>query len=249
MLEKIDMNSLLKTAKKAGEETLKIYEKEFDVNYKDDNSPLTKADLASNEIICSFLEKNYPDIPIISEENKNIPYEIRKNWEYCWLIDPLDGTKEFIKRNGEFTINIALIHKQIPVLGIVYAPVLDEIYYAKKGEGAFKNETPLPIPQLRDTFKVVVSRSHLSDETKELIKELKTDKPIETVSKGSALKFCLMAEGSADLYPRLGPTMEWDTAAGDAICREVGRKTLVYETRKPLLYNKENLLNPHFIVY
>ncbi len=249
MLKEIDMNSLIETAKKAGEAVLEIYESDFKVNYKEDDSPLTKADMRSNEIICSFLEKKYPSIPIISEENREIPYEIRKNWEFLWLIDPLDGTKEFVNRNGDFTINIALIKNREPVLGIVYAPVSKELYYAKKGEGAFKNETPIPIPQLRDTFKVVVSRSHLNSETQKLIQELNSDKPVEIVSRGSSLKFCILAEGSADFYPRLGKTMEWDTAAGDAICRECGRKVLRYDDKKPLSYNKESLVNPYFIAY
>jgi 3'(2'), 5'-bisphosphate nucleotidase len=230
---------------------MEIYTKDFFIEYKEDNSPLTQADKKANEIICSALGALYPNIPILSEENKIIDYDERKDWEYYWCIDPLDGTKEFIKRNGEFTVNIALIYKNTPVLGVVYAPVLDRMYSAKQGEGAFLNKERLPLlhvsqksdPKLR----IVASKSHLSKETQEFIDALDAKTKVQ-VSIGSSLKLCMIAEGSADIYPRLSPTMEWDTAAADAIVRESGKMSYQFDTDIPLVYNKENLLNPWFVV-
>ena len=250
MINKIDIKKIIKIAQKAGDEILRIYNREFEINYKDDKSPLTEADKKSNEIICSELQKLFPDIPILSEENKMIDYNERKNWEYYWCIDPLDGTKEFIKKNGEFTVNIGLIYKREPVLGIVYAPVIDALYYAKKNEGAYLNNNKLPLKEnnnKNEIMYVVASKSHLSEETQKFIDKLETKK-IEQISKGSSLKLCMVAEGTADIYPRLAPTMEWDTAAADAIVREAGKMTYQYENNKHLVYNKENLLNPWFIV-
>ncbi len=249
-INNIDIKEIINIAKEAGEAILDIYQQDFSVEYKDDKSPLTEADKKSNEIICGNLRKLFPDIPILSEENKEIYYDERKEWEYYWCIDPIDGTKEFIKKNGEFTINIALIHKNRPVLGVVYAPVLDDIYFAKKGEGAYKNDQKLPLkvnPDLSEKIYVVASKSHLSNETQDFIDSLDA-KEIKQVSKGSSLKLCLVAEGTADIYPRLAPTMEWDTAAADAIVRESGKMTYQYENNEPLLYNKKDLLNPWFIV-
>jgi 3'(2'), 5'-bisphosphate nucleotidase len=250
MLNKIDLKDIENIAKLAGDAIMKIYIKDFEVEYKDDKSPLTEADLKANEIICSLLKKLYPNIPIMSEENKQTEYEVRKNWEYYWCIDPIDGTKEFIKKNDEFTVNIALIHKNTPVIGVVYAPAIDEMYKAKKGEGAFKNGLKLPL-KINTTPKeklfVVASKSHLSDETQEYIDALDT-KEIVQVSKGSSLKLCMVATGEADIYPRLAPTMEWDTAAADAIVRESKKMVFQYENNLPLVYNKVNLLNPWFIV-
>ncbi|MDX9743091.1 MAG: 3'(2'),5'-bisphosphate nucleotidase CysQ, partial [Arcobacteraceae bacterium] len=203
----------------------------------------------SNEIICQELTTSYPNIPIMSEENQQIKYEIRKNWEYYWCIDPIDGTKEFIKKNDEFTVNIALIHKNIPVLGVVYAPALNEMYYAKQNEGAFKNGQKLPLQMnsnLTEKLTVVASKSHLSPQTQDFIDNIDT-KEITQVSRGSSLKLCMVAEGSADIYPRLAPTMEWDTAAADAIVRESGKMSYQYNTDKPIDYNKKNLLNPWFV--
>jgi 3'(2'), 5'-bisphosphate nucleotidase len=185
----------------------------------------------------------------MSEENQQIKYEIRKNWEYYWCIDPIDGTKEFIKKNDEFTVNIALIHKNIPVLGVVYAPALNEMYYAKQNEGAFKNGQKLPLQMnsnLTEKLTVVASKSHLSPQTQDFIDNIDT-KEITQVSRGSSLKLCMVAEGSADIYPRLAPTMEWDTAAADAIVRESGKMSYQYNTDKPIDYNKKNLLNPWFV--
>jgi len=227
MLKSIELKGIIKIAQDAGDAIMEIYEKDFTIEYKDDKSPLTEADLKANEIICSSLQKLYPMIPIMSEENKQTDYAIRKNWDYYWCIDPIDGTKEFIKKNDEFTVNIALIHKNSPVLGVVYAPAIDELYYAKKNEGAFKNGIKLPIKineNSKERLYVVASKSHLSKETQNFIDSLESEN-IEQVSKGSSLKLCMVAEGVADIYPRLAPTMEWDTAAADAIVRESKNST------------------------
>jgi len=250
VLNDIKLEQIVNIAKEAGKAIMKIYKKDFTIEYKDDKSPLTEADLKANEIICSTLEKLYPNIPIMSEENKQADYEVRKNWEYYWCIDPIDGTKEFIKKNDEFTVNIALIHKDTPVLGVVFAPAIDEMYKAKKGEGAYKNDQKLPLQinqHPEEKLHVVASKSHLSQETQEFINNLQT-KEIEQVSKGSSLKLCMVATGEADIYPRLAPTMEWDTAAADVIVREAGKMSYNQKNNEPMIYNKENLLNPYFIV-
>jgi len=269
MLKEINLEDIVAIAQKAGDAIMQIYTKDFTIEYKDDKSPLTEADTKSNEIICRELNRlnskfkiqhsTFINIPIMSEENKQTEYEVRKNWDYYWCIDPIDGTKEFIKKNDEFTVNIALIHKDTPVLGVVYAPAIDEMYKAKKGEGAFKNNQKLPLqtnPNPKEKLFVVASKSHLSPETQEFIDNLEI-KEIEQVSKGSSLKLCMVAEGKADIYPRLAPTMEWDTAAADAIVRESGKMTYQYNLtfniqhltlEDSLCYNKENLLNPWFVV-
>jgi 3'(2'), 5'-bisphosphate nucleotidase len=255
MLNNIDIQKINSIAQKAGDEIMKIYQQDFDVDYKANNSPLTKADIKSNEIITESLKDLYPEIPILSEENKQIPYKIRKNWEYFWLIDPLDGTKEFVKKNGEFTVNIALIYKNMPVLGIVYAPALNLIYYAQKDRGAFKqekNKKPQRLPIYNhihnDILKVIVSKSHYNQETKKFVDNLKNQyEKIEFINIGSSLKFCLIAEGKADIYPRLAPTMEWDTAAGQAVVEEAGGEVVKFQMKTSLKYHKENLLNPWFI--
>jgi 3'(2'), 5'-bisphosphate nucleotidase len=213
--------------------------------------PLTLADKKANDIIESGLNQLSVGFPILSEEGKEIPYEDRKHWEYFWLVDPLDGTKEFVKKNGEFTVNIALIHKDMPVIGVVYAPVLNVCYWSKQGEGAFKDgkKLPLKIGSERNTYKIVVSRSHMSDDTQEFIDAIDTEKEKELISIGSSLKICLIAEGEADIYPRLGSTMEWDTGAAHAIINESGKSLKkytdgVYRKHK---YNKECLLNRWFV--
>jgi 3'(2'), 5'-bisphosphate nucleotidase len=256
MLEKINVQDIVTLAKQAGEAIMAVYEKDFEVEFKADESPLTEADKKAHHIIEEGLlaldKQNNTKIPILSEEGKDIPYEVRKNWEYFWLVDPVDGTKEFVKKNGEFTVNIALIHKDTPVLGVVYAPALNETYWAKQSEGAFKDGHRLPLKtnQERETYKVVASRSHMSDETKVFINAIETDKEKELVSIGSSLKICLVAEGEADIYPRLAPTMEWDTGAAHAIVNEAGMQLQKYEGKvySPHLYNKENLLNGWFVV-
>jgi len=232
-----------------------VYYQDF-VDYKADNSPLTKADIKSNEIIVNDLKYLYPSIPALSEENKEIPYKIRKNWEYFWLIDPLDGTKEFVKKNGEFTVNIALIYKDTPVLGVIYAPTLEVLYYAQKDQGAFKqekNKKPQRLPIYKhhnnDILKVIVSKSHYNQKTKEFVGNLKKqyNKTIEFIRIGSSLKFCLIAEGKADIYPRLAPTMEWDIAAGQAVVEETSGEVVKHDSTETLKYNKENIKNPWFV--
>jgi 3'(2'), 5'-bisphosphate nucleotidase len=255
----IQIETIIAIAQQAGNAILEIYQSEnFSVETKADNSPLTKADKAANEVIVTALKNLYPEIPMISEENKTVPYEERKSWNRFWLVDPLDGTKEFIKRNGEFTVNIALIKNGKPIAGVVHVPVSGVTYYGAKESGAYKikngktkklNNVFIPYAE-KQNIKVVASRSHLSDETKEFVSILeKQGKKIEFVSMGSSLKFCLVAEGMADVYPRFGPTMEWDTAAAQAVAEAAGRKVLIHNSDLPLRYNKENLLNPWFIVY
>lgn len=252
----IDQEALLilaiQAAQEAGGEILKVYESgDFQAEAKGDESPLTLADKKAHEKIVSILKST--GIPILSEEGKNIPYEERKGWQHFWMVDPLDGTKEFIKRNGEFTVNIALIHKNIPVLGVVSVPVTGEIYYASEGYGAFmrkngrdhKLEKRPPVDLQQEGLRVVASRSHMNEETQAFISKLRNP---SLVSSGSSLKFMLVASGQADVYPRYAPTMEWDTAAAHAIVRETGHDVLQYGTPEPLVYNKENLLNPYFLV-
>jgi len=257
-MEKIknQLEAIQTIAIKAGEAIMNIYldpAEDFSIEQKEDNSPLTKADLAANKIICDHLEKLSPSYPIISEENKLISYDERKEYEYFWLVDPLDGTKEFIKKNGEFTVNIALIHKQKPVLGIVYVPAKDVLFYGMEGMGAYKISNNITTKVDSGFFRtdesfltIVCSRSHLNEETNAFISKFDQH---QKISKGSSLKFLILAEGQAQVYPRLAPTMEWDTAAADAILRNAGGSVIDYNTQKPLLYNKEDMLNPHFIAY
>lgn len=256
MLDKVNVLDIVTLAKQAGEAIMQVYEKDFSVEFKSDASPLTEADKeAHNLIVAGLLElgqKNGVGIPVLSEEGKGIPYSERKDWEYFWLVDPVDGTKEFIKKNGEFTVNIALIYKDEPVLGVVYAPALNVTYWAKKNQGAFKDGQKLPLKtsEQRDTYKVVASRSHMSEETKQFIETIETSKDKELVSIGSSLKICLVAEGEADIYPRLGPTMEWDTGAAHAIVNEAGMQLRKYESGSYSghVYNKRELLNDWFVV-
>jgi len=256
-MKEMDILKIIDIAKKAGDEIMVIYAQDFSVELKGDNSPLTMADQRSNAIIINALKALHPDIPIISEETKVMAYEERKNWNEYWLVDPLDGTKEFIKKNGEFTVNIALMSNGEPVLGVVYAPAKNLMWYGMKGEGSFivnedgSKRALTKGANWRDLQKVNVvgSRSHMSEETMQFVEGLKKEgKEVDFVSSGSSLKFCLVAEGKADVYPRFAPTMEWDTAAGHAVVAIAGGKVLNWETKQPLQYNKENLLNPFFIV-
>jgi len=264
----MNLNQLLKEAIKAsilaGKKILEIYNNsDFQIEYKSDNSPLTIADKSSNEIIVEILKNT--KIPILSEEGTEIPFAERNTWEYFWLIDPLDGTKEFIKRNGDFTVNIALIYKSKPILGVIYVPVSTELFFADINFGAFKTyildidnfdideiflkSDKLPYKQVRNNYLVTGSRSHLSEKTQLFISDLKIKYPdLDFVSRGSSLKICMVAEGNADIYPRFGPTMEWDTAAGQAIVIASGAEFNIAGTNNDLVYNKENLLNPDFIV-
>lgn len=261
------METLLETAIKAslsaGKRIMEIYDNEdFEVEAKSDDSPLTKADKASHEIIMEYLQKT--DIPVLSEEGKDLPYEERKGWNRLWIVDPIDGTKEFIKKNGEFTVNIALIENQQPILGVIYVPAMRELYFAAKDFGSFKlkditeftsldeiQESALKLPfQVRkETYTVVASKSHLTLETENFINEIKREKGnVSSISKGSSLKLCMVAEGLADCYPRFAPTMEWDTAAGQAICTYAGKTVIDYDTKEQMLYNRDNLRNNWFLV-
>ncbi len=255
--KEIDIKILLDIATGAGDAIMEIYAWDFAVETKEDKSPLTEADKKSNAIILEGLTKHYPDIPFISEETKLTPYEERKNWNRFWLIDPIDGTKEFIKKNGEFTVNIALIEDGVPVIGVVHVPAQNKTYYGVKGEGSFKVESGNQKSEIRNTVHysdkvkvvVVASRSHLSPETVQFVEDIKTQgKEVDFLSSGSSLKFCLVAEGAADVYPRFGPTMEWDTGAAHAVALYAGKNVINLETKLPLVYNKENLLNPFFVV-
>ena len=248
----VDIVTVCDVAKKAGAAILEVYNDcDISVEYKTDKSPVTKADKISNNIIVDALSKIYPDIPIVSEESREIPYEIRKKYDRFWLIDPLDGTKEFISKNGEFTVNIALIEGVQPILGVVYAPVPDRLYFGKKGEGAYvchSNQVQkLPICQNTDRYVIVASKSHNSPQTQDFIDAIKTEKQKEFIAMGSSLKLCLVAEGRADIYPRFAPTMEWDIAAAHAICLESGADVLSAESFETLCYNKPTLVNSFFI--
>ena len=244
-------NAIIDISKDAGKEILKIYDKaDLGVTFKDDNSPLTLADKASNDIIEKSLYRITPNIPILSEEGKNIDFSSRKKWDDFWLIDPLDGTKEFIKRNGEFTVNIALISKGSPILGVVYAPVLDTTWYGIINKGSYKiskgqSEIKITVNEPHNETKVVTSRSHSNNP--KLDKFLKDFPNHKLVKMGSSIKICLVADGSAHIYPRLGPTMEWDTAAAHAVVKYAGGNIYDMDNNE-LVYNKSNLLNPEFLV-
>lgn len=250
----IEIERINKIAIKAGDAIMKIYNNETlskEVDYKSDKSPLTLADKAAHEVIVKELEALYPDIPVISEEGKDIPFEKRKDWKAFWLIDPLDGTKEFIKRNGQFTVNIALIRDNKPVAGVVYAPALETLYYGEKEKGAFKQAgtelaKPIKVSKKRDNDLIAVrSGSHASPEEDVVLAKYNITR---SFSKGSSLKFCMVAEGSADIYYRHGPTMEWDIAAGHAVLESAGGRLFMGSTlENPFTYNKENLLNSSFI--
>ena len=280
MNDKFYLLTALAAAIDAGRAILDVYRSsDFKVEEKADKSPLTLADKRSHEIIVKRLEQL--DIPILSEEGKGTPYKERKRWETYWLIDPLDGTKEFIKKNGEFTVNIAIIRNRKPAAGVIYVPDKDVIYYALNTLGSFKTDsidsiesvirqstgsatettlkaiediidasTALPLSDSTNrSFTIIGSRSHASPELETFVEEKRQEHgEVEFISAGSSLKLCLVAEGKADIYPRTGPTMEWDTAAGQAIAENAGCKVFQYGTSDPLIYNKENLLNPWFVV-
>ena len=251
-----EMEYLLTTARQAGEAILEVYGTDFEVERKSDRSPLTEADLRAHRVITERLRECYTDIPILSEEGtEQTPYELRRSWDRFWLVDPLDGTKEFVKRNGQFTVNIALIEDSQPVLGIIYAPVLDHLYHGVVGCGAWKTaagkEAPLPLRNgnQHDGIVIAGSLSHPTPEMDAFIAEQRrAHGKVEFMAMGSSLKICLVAEGTADVYPRFGPTMEWDTAAGHAIANAAGRKVMRYNSDEELLYNKPDLHNDWFIV-
>ena len=248
------IDEVIMISKLAGDKILEVYadETSFGVELKKDDSPLTRADKLANEVIMEGLQNLEIQYPIISEENKLLSYEMRKKYHRFWLVDPLDGTKEFIKRNGDFTVNIALVEDGIPIMGVVYVPVTKDTYWAIKGSGAFHSDENKCVRQLKANsynssdlgLRVVCSRSHINKDTQDFIDRL--NKPI-AVSRGSSLKFLLIAAGDGEVYPRIGPTMEWDTGAAQIVLEEAGGEVLNYETLEPLTYNKENLLNPYFI--
>lgn len=263
-MENNSLTLAMLAALKAGHKIMEIYMdpmSDFEIEQKADNSPLTIADRKAHETIVSFLKKT--PYPILSEEGKSISYEVRRKWEILWIVDPLDGTKEFIKRNGEFTVNIALVKQGVPIMGVVYVPVTNTMYVADengaykltdiqikedKEEKLFYISQQLPYVSSHTGLIVVASRSHLSFETSKFIEKLKQNNKVELVTSGSSLKICMVAEGIADLYPRFAPTMEWDTAAGHAIALACNCQLYQYESNEPLHYNKENLLNPWFLV-
>ena len=249
----------IKSAYKGGLKILEVYNSEFSVELKDDKSPLTEADKNAHLEIMEGLKET--GIPVLSEEGREIPFAERAVWANLWIVDPLDGTKEFVKRNGEFTVNIALIHEKKPVIGVVYVPVSGEMYFGLEGFGSFKVEDYSKLESLNDLdslmkssinlpikkerkYTVVGSRSHMSPETEEFINEAKKQQgEIEIISKGSSLKLCMVAEGLADAYPRFAPTMEWDTAAGQGVVNAMGGKVIDQKTKESMIYNRENLLN------
>lgn len=252
MIDKIDINEVATIAIEAGKAILGVYnDADFSsvVDYKSDDSPLTLADKEAHKVIAKGLGEKFPSIPLISEEGKNIAYEERKGWEYYWLVDPLDGTKEFIKRNGEFTVNIALIHNGKPVLGVVYTPVTETLYWGIKDKGAYKQvangeKTEIKVNNKKTNLIAVQSKSHATEEEGKLLASYGVD---GSISVGSSLKFCMVAEGKADIYYRHGPTMEWDTAAGHAVVEAAGGKVFKETSNEPFTYNKENLLNSSFL--
>ncbi|HIG32115.1 MAG TPA: 3'(2'),5'-bisphosphate nucleotidase CysQ [Flavobacteriales bacterium] len=262
----MNLNKLLVKAINAsiegGHAIMEIYASEFAVEHKDDKSPLTLADKNCNEVIEQHLKET--GIPFLSEEGDKIPFSERKSWEYFWLVDPLDGTKEFVKRNGEFTVNIALIHNGSPVMGVIYVPVKEDLYFAMEGLGSYKvnknsvienletliaSSDKLPVNYKRENYVIVGSRSHMSAETEAFFEQKKKEhENVEVMAVGSSLKLCMVAEGKADAYPRYAPTMEWDTGAGHAIVKYAGFSVKQYNSSEDVVYNKENLLNPWFLV-
>ncbi len=247
------VNETIVIARKAALAVMEVYIQDFDVTIKSDTSPLTQADLASNKIIVAGLKGLTPEFPIISEESDEIDFEIRKNHRYLWCVDPLDGTKEFVNKNGEFAINIALLEDGKPILGVVGLPAVNQVSWAVKGYGAFLEKDGMvcrlqckEILRTQSSFNVVCSRSHLDKDT---VAYAERFGKVNWMPKGSSMKFVMIAGGEADFYPRLGPTMEWDTAAPHIIVEEAGGKVLDKNTMRPLTYNKESLYNPDFVVF
>ena len=244
------IQGVIALTRQAGSAIMEVYKSEFDIHIKDDNSPITAADMKANAIITDGLKEINPEIPILSEEGREIPFSERSKWETFWLVDPLDGTKEFIKKNDEFTINIAVLKKNQPVFGVVFAPALDILYWGSQDRGAFKSisgnsHKPVAVnSQLSDPVQIAGSRSHPSIKMNAFTSQFEK---YEIKPMGSSLKICLVADGSVHFYPRLGPTMEWDTGAAHAVLRAAGGEIIKYGTYEPLKYNKRNLLNPEFI--
>jgi 3'(2'), 5'-bisphosphate nucleotidase len=266
MIPDIDKSLALKAAVLGGKAIMEVYETAFDVVMKADNSPLTEADQKANAIIVSLLGKT--GIPIISEEDEQLDFEVRRHWNQCWIVDPLDGTKEFVNRNGDFTVNIALVENGKPVYGVIYIPVTETLYV---GDVLSQQTTKLKVSDIdsliadleqngevlafakaeteSDVIRVVGSKSHMNEETLEYIQSLEAlGKKVELLSRGSSIKVCLVAEGRADVYPRFAPTMEWDTAAGQAICEATGCDVIDQKTGVSMVYNRKNMLNGFFFV-
>lgn len=253
-MQKYLNSSVIKTVRSiaidAGLAIMKVYKYDFDVYTKNDDSPVTEADLAAHTIIVTSLKNTFPELPVLSEESDDIEFSVRKHWDTFWMVDPLDGTKEFIKKNDEFTVNIALIHQGRPVLGVVHTPALGITYFGYEGVGAFKLEAEekkaITANQgVHGSWTVVGSRSHPNEETDEYLSAFSK---YELIPKGSSLKLCMVAEGTADLYPKLGPTCEWDTAAAHAVVNAAGG-VVNDKYGRPLQYNKENILNPWFFAH
>jgi 3'(2'), 5'-bisphosphate nucleotidase len=270
MLQEVEIKHLMIAAIQAsimaGEAILEVYNSDdFQVNLKSDKTPLTLADRQAHEVIKKHLSKTH--IPNLSEEGRNLMYDERKSWDLFWLVDPLDGTKEFIKQNGEFTVNIALVENNYPIMGVIYSPIFETLYFGHAKNGSFKlsevkcnepfmlsfeeliaHSEKLPRIKNKERFTITASRSHFTPETEKFVEEKKAEHPdLEIISKGSSLKMCLIAEGVADVYPRLAQTSEWDTAAGQAIIEGAGMKVISAHTGERLHYNKEELNNPWFI--
>lgn len=269
----LELNNLLElainSAIKAGQEILTIYETPFQIELKSDNTPVTNADKQASKIIIQELAPS--SINVLSEEDEHFDYQTRKDWKDIWIIDPLDGTKEFVKRNGEFTVNIALVTNNKPVIGVIYSPTSRNLYFAAQGIGSFKLDGHVVLEQLDNiglphaktliekavrlplkphpkVYTVVASRSHLSKEVSKRLEDLRLQKgPVDIINTGSSIKFCLIAEGSAHEYPRFGNTMEWDTAAGQCIVEQSGGSVVSANTGLPILYNRDNLVNEDFI--
>jgi 3'(2'), 5'-bisphosphate nucleotidase len=264
----------IRAALEAGDAILEIYQTDFTVDYKQDDSPLTQADRAAHKIIMRHLQTS--GIPILSEEGKALPVAERRSWQTLWIVDPLDGTKEFIKKNGEFTVNIALVTDGTPIMGVVYAPDRQRLYFSMQILGAYMIDDPISLKKISQQlaesetkltdlieqaqqlplvddpekpYTIVGSRSHATPELEQFVAAKREEYgQVEFIPAGSSLKICLVAEGKADIYPRLGPTMEWDTAAGHAVAQSAGARIFEHESGEPLQYNKENLLNPWFVV-
>ena len=242
------LDQVLEIADTASRKVMEIYQTDFQVETKDDNSPITEADIASHHVIVDGLKALTPDIPILSEESANAPWDERKTWTRFWLVDPIDGTKDFTNRTGEFTVNIALIENGEPVMGVVTAPALGEAYWGIKGQGAWKREADgstrkLEVENPPQAIRAVASTNHMNEDTRHFIEQLGEH---QLVQAGSSLKFCRIAEGQADIYPRLGPTCEWDTGAAHAVLVAAGGKVTQLDGT-PLAYGKEEVLNPYFV--
>ena len=248
------LDSVSDIARRAGKAIMEVYQQDFDVEHKCDGSPLTKADMAAHNLIKSALHQLTPDIPLLSEESRDIAWDDRSKWQTYWLVDPLDGTKEFVNRNGEFTVNIALISGHRPIMGVVYAPVYDILYVGCEGSGASRKEKDGPEMQISvrqfsgECPTLVASRSHRGEALEQVIERINAKHgDADILSMGSSFKLCLVAEGKADLYPRLGLTSEWDTAAAHAVVNAAGGHVIDLNGNE-LQYNKEDLLNPWFVV-